>query len=102
MIRIELATRVLDDLDRILDHLVRHGVADAGERAAGIVTALDLLTEHPHIGRPTEHGLRELVIGSDSRGYVALYRYDAADELIRVLAIRAQREAGYGPQSKGG
>jgi toxin ParE1/3/4 len=47
------------------------------------------------IGRPADHGLRELVIGKDSRGYVALYRYKPDQEVVRVLAIRSQREAGF-------
>ena len=97
MIRIALAPKALDDLDRIIDHLLRHEVRDAGARAAAIVSALDVLAEHPLIGRPAEHGLRELVIGRDARGYVALYRYEPASERVRVLAVRAQREAGYGP-----
>jgi len=47
------------------------------------------------IGRPVRGGKRELVIGQASRGYVALYRYVAGVETVFVLALRAQREAGY-------
>jgi plasmid stabilization system protein ParE len=32
------------------------------------------------------------LIGSRARGYVALYRYVEAVELVVILAIRAQRE----------
>jgi len=97
VIDIELAGKALDDLDRILDHLLTPGVTDAGLRAAAIVSALDVLAEHPLIGRPEANGLRELVIGRDSRGYVALYRHDPARERVLVLAVRGQREAGCGP-----
>ena len=38
--------------------------------------------------------MNELVIGRDSHGYVALYRYVAAIDTVFVLAIRSQREAG--------
>ena len=102
MIRIELAPEAIDDLDRIIDHPLAHEVADAGARAAVIVSALDVLGEHPLIGRPVEHGLRELVIGRDSRGYVALYRFEPARERVLVLAVRAQREAGYGHSGEAG
>jgi hypothetical protein len=36
-----------------------------------------------------------LVIGQDSRGYVALYRFVADIDTVFVLAVRSQRESGY-------
>jgi len=36
-----------------------------------------------------------LVIGRDATGYVALYRYLSEFDTVLILAIRAQREAGY-------
>ena len=79
----------------ILVHRVVHDSDGAGERVAAIVTALDILAEHPRIGRPAGHSLRELVIGHDSRGHVALYAWRAEQKVVRVVGIRAQREAGY-------
>jgi hypothetical protein len=35
------------------------------------------------------------VIGQDSRGYVALYRFVPDIDMVFVLAIRSQRESGY-------
>lgn len=95
MTTIVWSTRALDDLDRILTHLVVHGVEDAGDRVADMVAALDVLVRNPMIGRPAEQGLRELVIGRGTRGYVALYEYRAAADEVRVAAVRGQREAGY-------
>jgi toxin ParE1/3/4 len=95
MARIALAPQALRDLDRILDFLVDHGAADAGERVADIVAALDVLMRNPMIGRPVEPPMRELVIGRGTRGYVALYRYDAVGDAVQVAGFRAQREAGY-------
>jgi plasmid stabilization system protein ParE len=95
--RIALAPQALRDLDRILDFLVEHGAADAGERVADIVAALDVLERNPLIGRPAEPPFRELVIGRGARGYVALYRYVAIDDAVQVAGIRGQREAGFGP-----
>lgn len=48
---------------------------------------------NPLIGRPVSDDLRELVIGRGTRGYIALYRYVAALDMVFVLAIRGQTEA---------
>ena len=84
---IRLTPRARRDLDRITDHKIAHTVAD--------VDALQLLERPPMIGRPGAAGLRELVIGRGSRGYVALYELDEAHDTVVVAALRAQREAGF-------
>jgi toxin ParE1/3/4 len=93
--RVEFAERVPQDIDRIVDHLLAHDVLDIQARIDGIVDACSVLERHPLIGRRTEDGLRELVIGRGVRGYVALYDYDAHTDVALVLAVKAQREAGY-------
>jgi len=93
--RVELAPEVGDDLDRILEHLLQHQVAEAPSRIEDIMRAIDVLERNPLIGRPVRADLRELVIGQRARGYVALYRYVAVLDTVFVLAIRAQKEAGY-------
>jgi len=93
--RIELAPEVGEDFERILLHLEQY---DAGQRMArlgGIIQALNVLESSPLIGRPCGEDMRELVIGRGARGYVALYRYVAGIDTVFVLAIRAQREAGF-------
>jgi hypothetical protein len=40
-------------------------------------------------------GKRELIIGRETRGYVALYSYLAAIDTVFVLAVRARREDGF-------
>ena len=85
----------MQDLDRIAAWLRHHEVEHAETRADEIVGALDVLAGNPLIGRPAGDERRELLIGRDSRGYVALYRYIAVIDTALVLAIRAQREAGY-------
>jgi len=97
MTRIELAPEVLDDFDRIIDHLQEHDGDDATARANHIIQAIDVLASNPLIGRPLATGMRELIIGRRNRGYVALYRYVADIDTVFVLAIRGQREAGYPP-----
>jgi len=95
MARVELAPDVLDDFDRFFDHMARFEVEDAPARIGEIVQAVQILTHSPLIGRPVRGGMRELVIGRDSRGYVALYRFVASIDTVFVLAIRSQREQGY-------
>lgn len=95
MARIELVPEVLDDFDRFLDHLAQFGVQDAPARLDEIVQAIQILTHSPQIGRPVKGGMRELVIGRGSRGYLALYRFVASIDTVFVLAIRSQREADY-------
>lgn len=96
MYRIELAPEVADDLDRILDHLLAHEAADAASRIHDLIRAIDVLERNPLIGRAVRTDLRELVIGRGVRGYVALYRYVEELDAVFVLAIRSQKEAGYG------
>jgi plasmid stabilization system protein ParE len=60
-----------------------------------ITEAAQILENHPLIGRSVEHGLRELVISRGKSGYLALYDYEQERDVVLVLAIRHQREAGY-------
>ena len=64
-------------------------------RIQEIVEAISVLASNPLIGRLVGQNNRELVIGRRSRGYVALYRYIDAIDTVFVLALRAQKEAGY-------
>jgi toxin ParE1/3/4 len=93
--RVELAPEVAEDFDRILDHLQRHEVENLAIRLREIVDAVDVLRTNPLIGRPSGNDNRELVIGRGSQGYVALYRYVGEIDTVFVLALRAQREAGF-------
>lgn len=95
MARVELAPEVLDDFDRILDHLSKCEVEDIARRIGEIVDAVQVLEHSPMIGRPVKGGKRELVIGRGSYGYVALYRFVTAIDTVFVLAVRSQRESGH-------
>ena len=95
MTRIRPGAGVIEDLERIATWLRHHEIEHGDERADEIVSALDVLAGNPWIGRPVHGDKRELVIGRGSRGYVALYRYVDVTDTVVVLAIRAQREAGY-------
>lgn len=92
MARLVFAPRALGDLERLAGSLLRQSAADAAATAPLISSALQVLKQHPMIGRPVEAGLRELLISRGHSGYVALYRYDPASDTVVVLAIRHQRE----------
>jgi len=94
--RLVFAPHALDDLDRLTDFLLEQSPELAAATAPLIVSGLEALKLHPLLGRPVEHGLREVLISRGRTGYVALYQYDAATDTAVVLAIRRQREAGFG------
>ncbi|MFM7632088.1 MAG: type II toxin-antitoxin system RelE/ParE family toxin [Betaproteobacteria bacterium] len=95
MARVELAPEVAEDFDRILDHLTTHQSENPSQHIREIIAALDVPEQNPLIGRPAANEKRELVIGRHARGYLALYRYVPEMDIVFVLAIRSQREAGY-------
>ncbi|MFN0318405.1 MAG: type II toxin-antitoxin system RelE/ParE family toxin [Burkholderiales bacterium] len=95
MARIELASEIQEDFDRILDYLSEHDVENPLGRIIEIIEAIDVLEHNPLIGRPVSADTRELVIGRRSHGYVALYRYIEPIDTVFVLAIWSQPEAGY-------
>ena len=95
MARVEIASEVLDDFDRILEYQAQHQLGDGAARVMDILHAIDALAHNPLIGRPVSGGKRELVIGRQARGFLALYHYVDEIDTVFVLAIRSQREAGY-------
>lgn len=95
MARLALDEGAQADLERPSEFL---SAADPGAAAVTedlIFDALAVLEHHPLIGRPVEEELRELVISRGRSGYVALYEYREALDLVVILAIRHQREAGF-------
>jgi plasmid stabilization system protein ParE len=95
MARIALTPELADDFERILDHLLAHQSQNATTVIESIVEAIGILESNPRIGRMTSGGKRELIIGASRTGHVALYRFIEEADLVVVIGIRAQREAGY-------
>jgi len=93
--RVVYSTAALDDLERLVDFLLQTSAPAAAHALGQIRTAVEVLATHPRIGRRVRRQLRELVISHGASGYIALYRFDASLDLVRVLRIRHQREAGY-------
>ena len=95
MARLIYAARAFADLERLTDFLLDTDPKAAAETVYLIEEAVSLLTNHPLVGRQVEHELRELVISRGNTGYVALYSFEAKEDVVLILAIRHQREAGY-------
>lgn len=95
MAEIIYSPEALLDLERIIEHLLETFPDTAGTALVRIQDAIGILAEHTLIGRKVDGERRELVISRGASGYLALYRFDAAPGVVRVLRIRHQREAGY-------
>jgi plasmid stabilization system protein ParE len=87
----------LDDLERIFEFHFEHDPRIAIDHVRTIRSAVLMLDTHPWLGRLTARGstLRELVISRGHTGYIALYEYSPIESMVRIVAIRHQREAGY-------
>jgi plasmid stabilization system protein ParE len=95
MTTVVIATQVDRDFERILTHLSAHDALDPFDRIEEIVAAMDVLASNPWIGRRADAGRRELVIGRDRHGHLALYACDPFKDEVVILAIRSQKESGY-------
>jgi plasmid stabilization system protein ParE len=83
------------DIERAFEFLAERDPYAASAAVAAIRNAVNVLVEHPLIGRATYEPTRELVISFGRSGYVALYRYRPERDEVRILAIRHQRELDY-------
>jgi plasmid stabilization system protein ParE len=95
MTRFVYSPEATNDLEQLVDFLLQHDAAAAIKTIEIITDAIALLKQHPLIGRPVEHGLRELVISRGKTGYLALYEFDEPHDVVIVLAVRHQREQDY-------
>lgn len=95
MAQIIYADEAFTDFERIVDFLLETSPRQAAEALENISTAVNILDAHPLIGRRLDTEIRELVISRGVTGYVVLYRFDRAVDVVRILRIRHQREAGY-------
>ncbi len=95
MARVIYSAGALRDLERIVEFLLQASPDSVEQAVAQITGALEILADHPRIGRRVQGPLRELVISHGASGYLALYRFDRPKNIVRILHVRHQREAGY-------
>ncbi|HEY5900288.1 MAG TPA: type II toxin-antitoxin system RelE/ParE family toxin, partial [Burkholderiales bacterium] len=79
----------------IVEFLLEASARSALAAMRQIRTAVEVLAAHPKIGRRVRGQLRELVISHGATGYLAPYRFDPSRDVVRILRVRHQREAGY-------
>jgi plasmid stabilization system protein ParE len=91
------SARSLDHLERAFQFLREKNPTAGLECSDRDKSAVDSLGAHPFIGRRIEGEIRELVVSYGHSGYVALYRFVASQNEVRVLAIRHRRELGFQP-----
>jgi plasmid stabilization system protein ParE len=95
MAAIIYSSEALTDLERIIEFLLEASPETAAATLTRIQAAVMILGSHPLIGCRVDAFRRELVISWGASGYLALYSFDAGLDLVRILRIRHQREAGY-------
>ena len=95
MALVVVTSNAVSDLERLRSVLVDSDPAAANQTIELILAGISVIADHPLIGRPVESNYRELVISRGRSGYIALYRYHETRDVVLVLAIRHQREAGY-------
>lgn len=97
MPRVVVTEGALRGLEACRGFLAQKSPEAARRAAEAILRQFEMLERYPALGRPLEDvpELRELLIPFGDSGYVALYRYEAADDAVYILAFRHQKEAGY-------
>lgn len=95
MAQVIYSDEALADFERIIEFLLETSAETAAQTLVNIRSAIGILEAHPLIGRRIDNHIRELVISQGATGHLALYRIEPAIDLVRMLLIRHQREAGY-------
>lgn len=95
MARLKYSDQALSDLIRLTEFLLANDRVAANSTVDLIEDGIETLTRHPFVGHSVDADLRELLISRGRSGYVALYTYREFEDIVVILAIRHQREAGY-------
>ena len=95
MAQVIYSDEAFSDFERIVDLLLGTSRDAAAQALGNIRSAIGILEAHPFIGRPVDDDIRELVISRGAIGYLGLYRFEPAFDVVRILRIRHQSEAGY-------
>jgi plasmid stabilization system protein ParE len=89
--------RALADVQRLYRFLSPKNPEAAGRTVTAIRAGVRILARQPQIGRPADEmspEYREWLIDFGDSGYIVRYRLDG--ETAVLLAVRHQREAGFG------
>jgi plasmid stabilization system protein ParE len=95
MASVKITHRALADLERLFDFIAAENPKKAHKQILSVRQAFELLADHPLLGRAAEEGRRELILSRGRYGYIAKYRWLPAEDVVLILAVRHQLEAGY-------
>ena len=97
MPQVRLSARAQSDLARLHSFLLSKNITAAQRATQAIRASFVSLVKTPLLGRPVDdsENLRELVIDFGASGYLALYRLERDLDMVTILAIKHQSEAGY-------
>ena len=95
MAQIIYSDETFADFERIIEFLRDASTSSVGEIVTNIQSAISILADHPLIGRKRDSFRRELIISYGGSGYIAMYRYEPAYDVERILRIKHQCEAGF-------
>jgi plasmid stabilization system protein ParE len=95
MAQVIYSDEAFTDLERVVEFLLKTSPKAAAQALERIGSAIGILEAHPFIGRRIDDHIRELVISWGATGYLALYRFDPAFDVVQVSRVRHQRDAGY-------
>ncbi|MGA7110657.1 MAG: type II toxin-antitoxin system RelE/ParE family toxin [Terracidiphilus sp.] len=93
---IRWAQAALREVTRLHDFLETKSCSAAMRAIQAIHQGIQILADHPEVGRPVEDmspEFREWMIEFGEGAYVVLYRFDGKQ--VVLLAIRHGREGGY-------
>lgn len=95
MAQVQVSERALADLERLFEFIANVDPDKARRQLGSVRKAFELLADHPLLGRAAEDGRRELILSRGRYGYIAKYKWVPAEDVVLILAVRHQREAGY-------
>ncbi len=95
MARVTFTDNALANLERVFEFAAERDASGAAAAVVAIRSGLEILANHPYVGRQIAGELRELILSHGRTGYLALYRYLAVTDEAQLLAIRHQRELDY-------
>ena len=98
MPRLIWSPEALAGVQRLYRFLAEKNPAAARRAAGAIRDGMQIVADHPDVGRPVDDmdpEFQEWPISFGASGYVALYRLQ--QDVAFVVAVRHQKEVGYQP-----
>jgi plasmid stabilization system protein ParE len=94
MAGVEVTPEAQADLERLFELIAERDPALARKRLVSVRQALNLLGDHSLMGRQADGGQRELILLRGRAAYIARYFYLPSEDVVFVLRVRDQHEAG--------